>query len=105
MTTMDRTRAKFDDLRAKYMVAEAKRREQEVKLRVRYGGDYKDSWLSAGEHKEAKRLRAAAEKAGDMGARGAHLRGRGSAGWRAAQRGAAAVVRGHKTENVIAFES
>lgn len=60
-----RDRVKFDALRAKYLAAREKRDAVDLALRVKYGGDYQDAWLKAGERTALDRLRAARDRAGD----------------------------------------
>lgn len=61
----DRTRERFDTLRAKYLAAKAKLDEVSSALSVKYGSEYRDSWLRVGERKARSKARDAAEKAGD----------------------------------------
>lgn len=58
-------RERFETLRAKYLAACEKRDGLDSTLRARYGGDYQDSWLKAGDRKALDRLRAACDRAGD----------------------------------------
>lgn len=61
----DRTRERFDALRAKYLAAKAKLDEVSAALATKYGSDYHDAWLKAGERTARQKARDAAEKAGD----------------------------------------
>lgn len=61
----DRTRERFDALRAKYLAAKAKLDEVSASLTTKYGSDYHDAWLKAGERTARQKARDAAEKAGD----------------------------------------
>lgn len=58
-------RERFDALRARYIAARVKQEEHYAALRFKYGGEYKDSWLRAGERNLEDRLSAAVDKAGD----------------------------------------
>lgn len=56
---------KFNALRAKYLAAKEKRDAHDSAMRARYGGDYQDSWLRAGDRSDEERLRSRVWKAGD----------------------------------------
>lgn len=60
-----KARKRFDALRSKYLAAKAKREDQLVSFRARYGSEYQDSWLSPPDRKRKERLNAAVDKAGD----------------------------------------
>jgi len=61
----DRTRERFDALRAKYLAAKAKLDEVSSALAVKYGPEYRDSWLRMGERTARQKARDAVERAGD----------------------------------------
>lgn len=54
--------SKFQQLRAKWIVQQAKRQALESKLRGYYGGDYQSSWLKSSERKKLDAMRAAEDK-------------------------------------------
>lgn len=58
-------REKFDALRAKYLAASAKWKEQDVVFSLKYGSGYRDSWLKSSDRKARERSYAAVEKTGD----------------------------------------
>ena len=59
------SRAKFDQLRSKYLAAYAKLHDHDVALRVRYGGNYEKPWLKASDRNALEREHAAVSRAGD----------------------------------------
>lgn len=58
-------RAKFDALRVRYLAAKEKFDEHCSAMRVKYGGDYQDSWLRAGERRAEEKIRGKVATAGD----------------------------------------
>ncbi len=61
----ERVRAKFTELRNKYLAAKAKVDQFDSALRARYGSSYQSSWLKTGERGTMDRLRAARDRVGD----------------------------------------
>jgi len=61
----ERLRARFDELRGKYLAAKEKRDALDVEFGSRYGSGYQASWLKAGDRKAQERATAALNKVGD----------------------------------------
>ena len=61
----ERVRAKFAELRSKYLAAKAKIDQYDSALGARYGTSYQSPWLKAGERSTLERLRAARGRVGD----------------------------------------
>ena len=62
---MNANQAKFDKLREKFVALDAKRDELRGELARKYGPNFSDSWLTAGERKKLDALRERADKASD----------------------------------------
>ena len=56
-------RARFDELRARYLAQQAKRSAHDDAMRGKYGGDYRTTWLTTGEAKKETKLREASDAA------------------------------------------
>lgn len=56
-------REKFDALRLRYLAKQSKVDEQRAMFWSKYGGEYKDHWLTRGERKKLDKLRESAEVA------------------------------------------
>lgn len=61
----ERVRAKFAELRSKYLAAQDKVDQFDSALRAKYGSSYQSSWLKAGDRGTMDRLRAARGRVAD----------------------------------------